>query len=169
MFCLLLFQAESSIDSFDQWAVRSYASEDELDVIIEDCDHVMWPVTVNKTKATVKSLKTEVTRQVHRLLFEGKDLDDDMMLYGNLPPDSTVQMVATIKSIDKDRMSKEEEQDESVRRVRETWWNPTWGVLASEVTAVIAIQAWWKAIKATKNKEQQDIIVFSVLFLFCFF
>jgi len=128
----------------------------------------MWPVTVNKTKATVKSLKTE-SRQVHRLLFEGKDLDDDMMLYGNLPPDSTVQMVATIKSIDKDRMSKEEEQDESVRRVRETWWRPTWGVLTSEVTAVIAIQAWWKAIKATKNKEQQDIILFSVCFFFDLF
>ena len=49
---------------------------------------------------------------------------------------------------------------------RETWRKPTWRFLDSEVKAVQAIQAWWKAMKATKNKEQQDIVLFSVCFCF---
>ena len=38
---------------------------------------------------------------------------------------------------------------------RETWRKPTWRFLDSEVKAVQAIQAWWKAMKATKNKNKE--------------
>ena len=94
-----IVNTESSMDSFDQWDQRSYASEKVFEVTVEDQSHKMFPIDLYKTEATVRSLKAEFSLKPHRLLFEGKDLDDDMMVYGNIPPNSVLQMVLTVKSI----------------------------------------------------------------------